>query len=114
MRNTKLVQGMNDQGLEQFRLELGQSWSEGGVGGGGGGSRAGDVPLRDGETPLIEFFQTYRSDSDDADIIDVELVSEKKRIMSLVYDCRLFLAKVVFLTFGIHYALLLLKNYLLQ
>lgn len=82
----------------RVRLERGQSWSEGGVGGGGG---AGDVPV-------------YRSDSDDADIIDVEFVSEKKRIMSLVYDCCLFLAKVVFLTFGIHYVLMLLKNYLLQ
>lgn len=96
---------MNDQGLEQFRLELGQSWSEGGVGGGGGGG-AGDAPV-------------YRSDSDDADIIDVEFVSEKRKrirkmIVGLVYDCCIFLAKVVFLTFVFLCLLRLLKNYLLQ
>lgn len=55
------------------------------------------------------------SDSDDADIIDVDFISEKqKRIMSLVYDCCIFLAKVVFLTFVFLCLLRLLKNYLLQ
>jgi len=69
---------------------------------GGGGGAGGDGDSK------VYFY-------DDVDIVDVEFVSEKRKmIMGLVYDFCIFLAKVVFLTFVFLCLLRLLKNYLLQ